>query len=73
MQVVSKSSEPPKLQDDDMGFCVFNRIIRSHLPSHFGRVDKTVCSNDGTWTFEVVFPFIHRIITLIYLHCVFNP
>lgn len=56
-----------------MGFCVFSWIIHFHLPLHLGCVDKTMCSNNGTLTFEVVFPFIHRIITFIYLCCVSNP
>lgn len=61
------------MQDHDMGFCVFNWIIPSHCPFLLGCVDKTMCSNDGTLIFEgFFFPFIHKIIILIYLYCVYN-
>lgn len=58
-----------------MGFCVFNWIIPFHCCLLLGCVDKTMCSNDGTLTFEIfIFPsLIHKIIILIYLYCVKPP
>lgn len=35
-----------------MGVCVLRWIIPFHCPLPLGCVDKTVCSNDGTLTFD---------------------
>lgn len=52
VKVIGVAVKPSKIQDNDMGFCVFIWIIPFH-PLPLGCVDKTMCSNDGTLTFEV--------------------